>query len=383
MKKIFIFSNVNPTKSYSGLKYLAEALQNRGYNVTLYAKIPVNDLGETNHWKCEVKSFYDTWYGRIPLFRRYMTYIHIFLLIFFKQSHFIFHELTFFRLLYICKKIFKNKKCIHYATELYTVEDEPSHKNILKFYEKFCNLPDLIIECEENRKLYRKKLYGINQEIVVIPNTIPIKELNTNKNISLKSLAGITEFPEDYKIIVYTGAAYLHRELDRLIDGISGAKTKCFFLAFCYGPTEEIEITRKYAKSKLKQDCLISNAKPREEILSCLNQADAGIVYYRPSLSIGNEYAAPTKFFEYIASGLPVISSNNIGLKQLIDKYNLGICVNSESIEDIGNAIDTLFIDEIKFKSMKNKLQDVYRTSLSYEMLSIAALDKIEELLRD
>lgn len=383
MKKIIILSNVNPTTSYSGLKYLSEALKEKNFDVTMYAKIPIDNLKETKNWNFNLKSFYDTWYGKIPLFRRYMTFIHVFFLILFKQSHFIFHELTFFRLLYMCKKLFKNKKCIHYATELYTVEDEPSHKSILKFYEKHSSLPDLVIECEENRKIYRQQLYNIKQPIVVMPNTLPVKELIVNKNISLETLSGVKRFPSDYKIIVYTGAAYLHRELDRLIDGIVAAKTKCFFLAFCYGPKLEIEAIRKYAKERLGENCFISYPKPREKILSCLNQADAGIVYYRPSASIGNKYAAPTKFFEYIASGLPVICSNNIGLKQIVAKYNVGICVDSETIEDISKAIDILFENELKYKSVKENIHRVYQNSLSYDILSITTLEKIEKILKD
>ena len=78
--KITIVSAVNPLRAYSGLKYLTKALKDQDQDVELIAKIPRNMLSETTEWGINIKSFYSYWYGNIPLFRRYMVHLHMFLL---------------------------------------------------------------------------------------------------------------------------------------------------------------------------------------------------------------------------------------------------------------------------------------------------------------
>jgi glycosyltransferase involved in cell wall biosynthesis len=53
----------------------------------------------------------------------------------------------------------------------------------------------------------------------------------------------------------------------------------------------------------------------------------------------------PTKMFEYMAIGLPVVCSNFPLYKQVVEKYDCGIAVNPESPEEIANAIEALYLD--------------------------------------
>jgi len=50
----------------------------------------------------------------------------------------------------------------------------------------------------------------------------------------------------------------------------------------------------------------------------------------------------PTKVYEYMAAGIPVIISNTKFAKTMVEKYKCGICVNPEDIEDISKAISFL-----------------------------------------
>lgn len=50
----------------------------------------------------------------------------------------------------------------------------------------------------------------------------------------------------------------------------------------------------------------------------------------------------PTKIYEYMASGIPVILSKNRVSKRFITKYRIGILVDANNIEDIKNAIEYL-----------------------------------------
>lgn len=381
--KVIIVSDANPLRAYSGLKYLTKALKDRNIEAKLMAKIPRDMLNETENWGIDIQSFYSSWYGVIPLFRRYMIHLHILLLGLLTNNVIIFHELVFFREVVFLKKLFPKKIFIHYCTELYDENDVPKHKNLLKFYKKHANIPNLIIECDEGRENFRKEFYGITKPTVVIPNTIPRTEIpsKTQKG-SLAKLAGITALPEDIPTVVYAGGAYLHRELDMLIEAISKINRKIFFLAFCYGEQEAIENLEKVCEERLGSNYFrVSNAVPRSNLLKCIGEATAGLVYYKPSLSIGNLYASPTKLFEYIGAGVPVISSNNPEIVKLINKHNLGVCVKDESVDALSEAIESLVFDTEKIAEVKKNEEIVFSNFLCYEVAAKDAIDKIVEVI--
>ncbi|WP_223952965.1 glycosyltransferase [Aeromonas caviae] len=320
---------------------MAETLKRKGAEVQLIAWIPSERISETDSWDVDVKSLGNVWYSKLPIIRSYLVQLHVLFILLFDNSNVIFHELSFFRVLVFLKKLFPKRKYVHYATELYDENDVPAHRRLLEFYKVNASKPDIIIECDQLRANYRKKFYDVKSPILVVPNTIP--KFFENKNPpDLYSISGLNSKPAS-KVVLYAGAGYLHREIDRIIDGIALCETKVFFLAFCYGPESEIKIIREYANKKLGTDRVkICSAVERNILISCIDQADIGVVYYRPSLSIGNKFASPTKLFEYLSRGLPVLCSNNESLLDIINDNGFGVCVNDESVKAIADAVDNI-----------------------------------------
>jgi len=384
MTRVKIITAISPLRAYSGIKYLAEALSEVSVDVEVFAKILRKDLHEVKNWPIKINSFYSKWYGRIPLIRRYMSHLDFVLISIFKADIVIFHELSFYRSVVFLKKLFPNKKFIHYCTELYDENDVPKHKNLLKFYKKHSNVPDLIIECDKGREKLRKEMYNIKKPTVVIPNTIPKSEMpDKSTKGSLATIAGMTKLPDNMPIIIYTGGAYLHRQLDMIVESISNVKKETFFLAFCYGDKAaieqlQVECTKKLGKNNFKR----CNSIARKELLGCIHEATAGIVYYKPSLSIGNLYASPTKLYEYIAANIPVISSNNPEIVSLLTKHNLGICVKDETNDALTIAIENLVFDDKKILEIKKNQEEFFNNQLCYEIASKEGIEAILKLIR-
>ena len=63
--------------------------------------------------------------------------------------------------------------------------------------------------------------------------------------------------------------------------------------------------------------------------------------------SLGN-----TKIFGYMRSGLPVICTDFILWKQIIEKYDCGICVNPNNINEIADAIKYIINNPVRAKEM-------------------------------
>lgn len=78
----------------------------------------------------------------------------------------------------------------------------------------------------------------------------------------------------------------------------------------------------------------------REEIKKVLESSFAGLVTLHPTQNYKD--ALPVKMFEYMAAGVPVISSNIPLWKNIIETENCGVCVDPLSIYEIAEAIEFL-----------------------------------------
>jgi glycosyltransferase involved in cell wall biosynthesis len=76
----------------------------------------------------------------------------------------------------------------------------------------------------------------------------------------------------------------------------------------------------------------------RDEVSKVYSQSKAGLVTLRPIVNYLD--ALPVKMFEYMAAGLPVISSDIKLWKKIIDEAECGICVNPLEPKEIAQAIE-------------------------------------------
>ena len=86
------------------------------------------------------------------------------------------------------------------------------------------------------------------------------------------------------------------------------------------------------------------------EIMSYLNMAKIGI---SPNLRVDKQIKAlPTKLFEYMAAGLPIVTSNLPYQTEIISKANCGLLANPDVTGDFVEKISCLISDPSKAKEM-------------------------------
>lgn len=76
----------------------------------------------------------------------------------------------------------------------------------------------------------------------------------------------------------------------------------------------------------------------RENISELYKKSKAGLVTLHPIINYLD--ALPVKMFEYMAAGLPVISSNITLWKEIVEGNNCGICINPLEPKEIAEAIE-------------------------------------------
>jgi glycosyltransferase involved in cell wall biosynthesis len=88
----------------------------------------------------------------------------------------------------------------------------------------------------------------------------------------------------------------------------------------------------------------------RDEVVNTYSQSKAGLVTLHPIINYID--ALPVKMFEYMAAGLPVISSDIKLWKQIIDDANCGICVNPLEPKEIAEAINYIIDNPVEAQKM-------------------------------
>lgn len=368
MKKIAIFSTRNVKSAYACLLYLKEELEKK-YNVDLWAFTNENDV--PLKYRKNYHSLIEKWYGKIRRVRIYAAKLTMLFQIK-KYDVFIINDLDFFRVGYIIKRLYPNKIVIHYNTEIHDVDIKyPWHTTI--FYKRHANYPDMIIECLKERALYRKKEYRISQKIYTINNTLPAKDID---NCLLKNIdvSEYLSFSEEHPVAIYAGGCNMSRCLGDIIKYSSEFEGKLNFIFFCHGNNNDYKVVENECKKH--SNCRVFRAVDKDVLFNVMNKCDIGIQYYDPTISVNHLYAAPSKLFEYLGTGLNIVSSNNRGIDKIIMGNNCGICFdNNQSIYD---GLKKLLK---KGLTDKNIIKKVFRNKYSYEEDVKVALNRIYELL--
>ncbi len=380
--QLLVLSPANPLRSYSGVKYLCDALHARGVTIDLWASIPGAMLPEAAGWSYPVHSFWSGILGQIPRIRYYSASVRAFWRAYRWPRFILTVDIGFIREVSLAKRLRPELTLLHYCPELFTATDKPHLRASLGRYARYADVPDVVIDVEPHRALYRQANYGLTKEVLVIPNTLPAAEMPAPAaRGALAQLAGC-QLPPDKPVLLYTGRGSADRDWNIILAALSQMQHKPFFLAFCYGPGDDIAALRRQGRDLLGADCFyVADAVPRQRLLACIHEADAGLVYYRPSHSLNHRYAAPTKLYEYIAAGLPVIASNNPGIVELVVNRGLGVCVSDESAEALAAAIGELMFDQSRLTETRDRCLDQFRKELCYEVVSKTVIDRLVTLL--
>ena len=93
---------------------------------------------------------------------------------------------------------------------------------------------------------------------------------------------------------------------------------------------------------------MIKQLKTPQYIRKCI----MGLVFYKKT-EMNNWFCEPNRFFQNVINGNPVVVGNNPPLKELVDKYNVGICADTDGSDQkkISIAITEMLKELSKYKT--------------------------------
>jgi glycosyltransferase involved in cell wall biosynthesis len=120
---------------------------------------------------------------------------------------------------------------------------------------------------------------------------------------------------------------------------------------------------------------------PYEELLNWTASADLGLIVYSQEYSLNVRMCLPTKLFEYLMAGLPVLASQLDAIAEVIKTYDVGQIVPSLASEDVGAAINTMLSERNALARMHRNALEASRYDLCWEKESSRLTHLYSEIL--
>ena len=155
-------------------------------------------------------------------------------------------------------------------------------------------------------------------KIMIAPDGVDIGEFNLD--LSQSEARQKTRLPSDKKIILYTGSFYLRdwKGVDVLLEAAKQFSGDCN-LVLVGGELSEI---RKIKDEYQLRNLILIDRQPHTKIPYYLKAADVLVLPNKKGDAMSEKYTSPMKLFEYMAAGRPIVASDLLSVREILDESN-------------------------------------------------------------
>lgn len=230
---------------------------------------------------------------------------------------------------------------------IYDAHEDLPRQTLGKEYLKFKKSIARIIEVFENY-VARRVDYVITATpfiaerfVKINPNTIDINNFPLLSEIDIQE----TDEPRDSKKVCFIGGISKIRGIHELVESLDGLDVQLEM-----GGTIPEDFRSSLESLPGWKNVNALGFIDRQKSLAIKSKVSAGIVTFLPLPNHIN--SQPNKIFEYMASSLPVVGSNFPLWREIIEKNNCGICVDSTNPQDIKRGIKFIIDNPEKAREM-------------------------------
>lgn len=209
----------------------------------------------------------------------------------------------------------------------------PIKKAILKYIFRRC---DLVLHANEERIQYLNSVGVIkNPEKHIAIRNFPSFEEEDKEfdNLYYK----FVEWKGKRKCIYLQGLATDKRAAFESVDAVMNTTDFCAVVVGGFDPAAKSRLESKYGEDINKRINFIGRI-PQLKIPQYVKQCFTTLVFYK-NVSPNNYYCEANRFYQSFIVGLPVVVGNNPTMKGLVDKYQIGVSIDSDG-RDVDMIID-------------------------------------------
>ena len=323
------------------------------YKVTVFAlntaKLPETEILNDN-LRVYRKTFYgkDDWTGVLRKLQQAIVYVQFFYVFLRQAKNFdIVHcnDLETLPMGVVSRLVAKRIKIVYDAHE-YETETQwlrnPLKKWFARRIEKWtiAYVDAMCVVSEGIRGEYRR-IYGLDTIHLVLnaPNLVPVLE---SQDLFRRKF-GISE---DTPIFLYQGGLTRGRGVEIVLETFARPDMETYAVVFMgYGDLE----ARVRETAGRHPNIYVHDAVPAKEILKYTASADCGICFIEDTC-LNYRFCSPNKLFEYIMACVPVLVSDLVELKRLVETTGVGVAANGNTANGLQAAIgELLTMDRVGF----------------------------------
>ena len=225
---------------------------------------------------------------------------------------------------------------IYFERTLFDMGINRLKKPILVAFERYmARKAEAVITVHNSISNYLKKKYGIQAPVVIRNLAEPVK-----KEEPLDLLRNKLGIDEDTKIVLYQGAFLKNRGLEKLVDAAAYIDDGVLMVIMGYGHLKE-KLKKRVAHKGLRKKVIIADAVNYFDLIQYTMSADLGISPIQNSC-LSYYYSTPNKIWEYIAAGIPFLTSDFPEVRKLAVEEDMGEVIDPENAVDVANGIHYL-----------------------------------------
>jgi glycosyltransferase involved in cell wall biosynthesis len=212
-----------------------------------------------------------------------------------------------------------------------------------------------VSESLQNRWQMRNSASHPRTMIIPCAGNMQVYKYDPDKRRELRLNWGINN---DEPLLVYSGAAQPYQKLDQItkIFSLLRQRRKNVRMLFLISNSNIGVLTQYIKENNFPEDSYFIESVSHNQVPGYLSAADLGFLI-RDNLPL-NRVASPTKFAEYLACGLPVVSSPYVDIvRDAIVRRGLGIVIDGSGTDSIRS------VDEFLGNVMKERQNWILKCS--------------------
>jgi glycosyltransferase involved in cell wall biosynthesis len=207
-------------------------------------------------------------------------------------------------------------------------------------------------------------LYALAQyDQIISPHSHVVRELQAKLGkgvvvanfpiVSEQSASVMADFADRGNVLIYSGTVYRYSNQEEILTALGAFENVEYRIA---GHIDEAHAAKLLSSAHGHKASFLGRLN-RSDLARFYQSALVGLVVYDYKLNLGWKLGSygTNKVFEYMEAGIPFICTDYDLWKDIVDRYNCGICVTPGSVEEITAAMKLLITNkELAFEMGKN-----------------------------